>query len=739
MNYNPKITLKKMKTCKWVGLFLALNTLGSVNAQQPAKKKAAKSEIKASNTKTTAYLFTYFTGNSKDEEAIRFAISNDGYNFRALNNNKPIINSADISETGGVRDPHILRGADGKTFYMVVTDMVSAKGWDSNRAMTLLKSSDLIHWTSSKINIQKRFPGNEDLLRVWAPQTIYDAKAKKYMIYWSMKNGKNPDIIYYAYANKDFTDLETAPKQLFFSPTNGSCIDGDIIFKDGKYHLFFKTEGEGAGIKIATSSKLTEGYVLNDKYVQQTKDPVEGAGVFKLNNGEGYILMYDVYTKGKYQFTKTKDLKNFTVIDQEVTMNFHPRHGTVLPITTAEAERLQSKWGNAAEVIGSANAKEIKKINTKIDAENRTVSLSVKPGTNLNAFNPSFLSLPGIQVKPNTPQNFSNGPVQYTSTIKGQAPQTWTVSAAENHNPVLEGLYADPDIIFSEKTGKFYIYPTSDGFDGWSGTYFKAFSSPDLVNWKDENVILDLHKDVSWAKKNAWAPCIIEKKMNGNYKYFYYFCAAQKIGVAVADNPAGPFVDSGKALIDKRPEGAKGGQQIDPDVFTDPQTGKTYLYWGNSYMACAELNDDMVSIKQETVNLMTPDNTFREGATVFFRNGKYYFLWSEDDTRSENYKVRYGTSDTPTGKINIPQNNLVIAKDKEAGILGTGHNSVIQVPGKDEWYIVYHRFNYPKGLSMGEAAGYNREVCIDKLEFDNEGNIKETKPTHKGIKAIQLK
>ena len=739
MNYNPKITLKKMKTCKWVGLFLALNTLGSVNAQQPAKKKAAKSEIKASNTKTTAYLFTYFTGNSKDEEAIRFAISNDGYNFRALNNNKPIINSADISETGGVRDPHILRGADGKTFYMVVTDMVSAKGWDSNRAMTLLKSSDLIHWTSSKINIQKRFPGNEDLLRVWAPQTIYDAKAKKYMIYWSMKNGKNPDIIYYAYANKDFTDLETAPKQLFFSPTNGSCIDGDIIFKDGKYHLFFKTEGEGAGIKIATSSKLTEGYVLNDKYVQQTKDPVEGAGVFKLNNGEGYILMYDVYTKGKYQFTKTKDLKNFTVIDQEVTMNFHPRHGTVLPITTEEAERLQGKWGNAAEVIGSANAKEIKKINTKIDAENRTVSLSVKPGTNLNAFNPSFLSLPGIQVKPNTPQNFSNGPVQYTSTIKGQSPQTWTVSAAENHNPVLEGLYADPDIIFSEKTGKFYIYPTSDGFDGWSGTYFKAFSSPDLVNWKDENVILDLHKDVSWAKKNAWAPCIIEKKMNGNYKYFYYFCAAQKIGVAVADNPAGPFVDSGKALIDKRPEGAKGGQQIDPDVFTDPQTGKTYLYWGNSYMACAELNDDMVSIKQETVNLMTPDNTFREGATVFFRNGKYYFLWSEDDTRSENYKVRYGTSDTPTGKINIPQNNLVIAKDKEAGILGTGHNSVIQVPGKDEWYIVYHRFNYPKGNTMGEAAGYNREVCIDKLEFDNDGNIKETKPTHKGIKAIQLK
>jgi arabinoxylan arabinofuranohydrolase len=301
--------------------------------------------------KYTGYLFTYFTGNSKASEAIRFAISTDGYNFKALNNNEAILSSQQISSTGGVRDPHILRSADGKTFYMVATDMVSAMGWNSNRAMVLLKSTDLINWTSSVVNIQKRFAGNDSLQRVWAPQTIYDAAAKKYMIYFSMKHGKDPDKIYYAYTNADFTDLETEPKQLFFSPTNGSCIDGDIIFKDGKYHLFFKTEGEGAGIKIAVSDKLTEGYILQDKYVQQTKDPVEGAGVFKLNNGEGYILMYDVYTKGKYQFTKTKDLQNFTVVDNEVTMNFHPRHGTVMPVTKKEIKKLIIKWGSAGSGI----------------------------------------------------------------------------------------------------------------------------------------------------------------------------------------------------------------------------------------------------------------------------------------------------------------------------------------------------------------------------------------------------
>lgn len=684
-----------------------------------------------------AYLFTYFTGNAKADEQIRFAISNDGYNFRALNGNQPVIQSSAISETGGVRDPHILRGADGKTFYMVATDMVSANGWNSNRAMVLLKSTDLINWTSSIINMQKRFAGNDSLLRVWAPQTIYNSKTKKYMIYWSMKHGKGADIIYYAYANAAFTDLETEPKQLFFSPTNGSCIDGDIVFKDGKYHLFFKTEGEGAGIKIAVSDKLTEGYVLQDKYVQQTKDPVEGAGVFKLNNGEGYILMYDVYTKGKYQFTKTKDLKTFTVIDKEVNMNFHPRHGTVMPITAAEAERLMKKWGSVEDVMSTASAKQIKKINTRIDTTNKTVYVSVKPGTKLNAFNPSFITFPGVQLKPAAAQDFSKSAVKYTVAITGQKTQTWKVIAQENHNPVLEGYYADPDVLYSEKTKKYYIYPTSDGFDGWSGTYFKAFSSADLVNWKDEGVIIDLHKDVSWAKRNAWAPCIIEKKVNGQYKYFYYFTAAQKIGVAVADDPAGPFTDMGKALIDKKPEGVRGGQEIDPEVFTDPQTGKSYLYWGNGYMAVAELNDDMISLKQETLKTIKVDKTFREGTTVFFRNGMYYFMWSEDDTRSENYRVRYGTSTSPSGPITIPADNLVIAKDPSTGIYGTGHNSILQIPGKDEWYIIYHRFNYPKGITMGSAAGFNREVCIDKMEFNADGSIKLVKPTHEGVKPIQ--
>ncbi|MGQ7856854.1 family 43 glycosylhydrolase [Pedobacter sp. WC2501] len=714
------------------GILLLLICLSGKIIAQPKKSFDQKTGSK----ENVAYLFTYFTGNSKAEEAIRFAVSTDGYHYSALNNNNAIVSSEKISSTGGVRDPHILRGEDGKTFYMVATDMVSANGWNSNRAMVLLKSNDLIHWTSAVVNIQKRFPNNENLLRVWAPQTIYDKTAKKYMVYWSMKNGDDPDKIYYAYANADFTDLESTPKQLFFSPTNGSCIDGDIIYDKGKYNLFFKTEGNGNGIKKAVSDKLTEGYVLQDKYLQQTKEAVEGAGVFKLNHGDEYILMYDVYMKGRYQFTKSKDLANFSVVDQDITMDFHPRHGTILPINQQELSRLLKQWYTVESVLHTAKNKAINPNNIVLDSMNKKLYLPVNYGTNLKAFDPQFNSFNQISILPKGKLDFSKGPVKIKVSIPGQQAKTYEVSVAVANNPVLKGYYADPEILYSNKTSKYYIYPTSDGFNNWSGTYFKTFSSTDLVNWKDEGKILDLEKDVSWAKRNAWAPTIIEKKVNGMYKYFYYFTAAQKIGVAVADDPAGPFKDSGKALIASKPKGIKGGQEIDPDVFNDPKTNKSYLYWGNGYMAVAPLNDDMISIDTSAIKIITPNNDFREGTEVFYRNGKYYFLWSEDDTRSENYRVRYGFSDSPTGKITIPENNLILAKDATQGIYGTGHNSVIKVNGRDEWYMVYHRFTRPKGISMGDAAGFNREVCIDKMEFNTDGTIKPVKPTVNGIKPI---
>lgn len=633
----------KLYFCVLFTFLSAYSFIGMAQNNRPAKTKKDY----------TAYLFAYFTGNKTEEESIHFAISNDGYNYYALNGNKPVIDSKKISSTGGVRDPHILRCEDGKTFYMVVTDMTSSKGWDSNRAMTLLKSTDLVNWTSSIINIQNKYPNNEDLKRVWAPQTIYDPQADKYMVYWSMKHGDGQDIIYYAYANADFTDLEGEPKILFLPGSGKSCIDGDIIYKDGLFYLFYKTEGHGNGLKLAITTSLTSGkWEEKEGYKQQTAEAVEGSSVFKLINSDTYILMYDVYMKGKYQFTESTDLENFAVIDHEISMDFHPRHGSIIPITRQEVRALVNKWGKPVSFI--------------------------MPTAN---------------------------------------------------NPVLDGYYADPEVLYSNKTKKYYIYPTSDGFANWGGYYFKTFSSDNLVDWKDEGIILDLKTDVSWANRNAWAPCIIEKKVGNDYKYYYYFTAAQKIGVAVADNPTGPFIDSGKALIAEKSLGINRGQEIDPDVFYDPIGKKDYLYWGNGYLAVAELNKDMVSLKPETQQIIAVDGTFREGIYVFYRKGTYYFLWSEDDTRSENYRVRYGTSKSPTGPLTIPEDNLILAKDPDKGIYGTGHNSILQIPDTDEWRIVYHRFSRPDGIKMGDAAGYHREVCIDKIEFNEDGSIKPVIPT----------
>ena len=82
-------------------------------------------------------------------------------------------------------------------------------------------------------------------------------------------------------------------------------------------------------------------------------------------------------------------------------------------------------------------------------------------------------------------------------------------------------------------------------------------------------------------------------------------------------------------------------------------------------------------------------------------------------------------SKSPTGPVEVPKNNLILTKLPEKGIYGTGHNSILQIPGKDEWYIIYHRFSRPNGIKMGRAAGYHREVCLDKLEFNEDGTIKE--------------
>ena len=305
------------------------------------------------------YLFAYFEGGGdpKNQEHLRFAVSEDAVNWYTLNDNRPIVNSDSISESGGIRDPHILRGEDG-CYYIVATDMCTAKtGWNENPGIVLMKSVDLVNWTHSKINLGRDWPAFSDAYWVWAPQTIYDRKAKKYMIYFTLQrtgDHRQSLITYYAYANKDFTAFESEPKRLF-SAKYGS-IDNDIIYKDGVYHLFYKGNTKNSdgkeiknGIQQATSRKLLGPWKEDFKYVDayaDTKTGVEGSSVFPLHDGSGrWILMYDLYGSGRYEYQVSKDLETWSKEPQSFRKNFFPRHGSVISVTRMELERLQQKWG----------------------------------------------------------------------------------------------------------------------------------------------------------------------------------------------------------------------------------------------------------------------------------------------------------------------------------------------------------------------------------------------------------
>ena len=298
-------------------------------------------------------------------------------------------------------------------------------------------------------------------------------------------------------------------------------------------------------------------------------------------------------------------------------------------------------------------------------------------------------------------------------------------------NPVFEGWYADPEgIIFGDT---YWIYPT------YSAPYkqqifFDCFSSKDLVNWTKHPRILD-NKAIGWARRAMWAPSIIEK--DGKYYFFFGANDIQNdneyggIGVAVADHPAGPFRDHiGKPLVDKFHNGA---QPIDQFVFKDADGTMYLIYGGWRHCNIAKLNNDFTGFipfeDGSTFKEITPQG-YVEGPFMFIRDGKYYFMWSEGGWTGPNYSVAYAIADSPFGPFKRID---TVLKQNPQIATGAGHHSVIQVPGTDEYYCVYHR------RPLSETDGNSRVTCIDKMEFDENGLIKPIQITNGGVTARPLK
>lgn len=298
-------------------------------------------------------------------------------------------------------------------------------------------------------------------------------------------------------------------------------------------------------------------------------------------------------------------------------------------------------------------------------------------------------------------------------------------------NPVFEGWYADPEAtIFSKQ---YWIYPTYSAKYNQQ-VHFDAFSSPDLVNWTKHDNVLD-SSNVKWAKRAMWAPALVKK--DGKYYFFFGANDIQNdnekggIGIAVADKPEGPFKDYlGKPLIDKIVNGA---QPIDQFVFKDKDGQYYIIYGGWGHCNIAKLKNDFTGLVPfadgTTFRSITPEG-YVEGPVMFTRKNKYYFMWSEGGWTGPNYRVAYAVSDN----INGPFKKIgTILKQDAAVATGAGHHSVIQVPGKDEWYIIYHR------RPLTETDANHRVTCIEKMTFDANGLINPVRITNEGVTAQQLK
>lgn len=286
------------------------------------------------------YLFAYFLGNEPHQERICFAVSEDGYYFTPLNGNKPVI----LQQKGKqcVRDPYIFKGQD-EYYYIVGTDMKCIEGWESNHALVVWRSKDLIDWIDETI-IDMCDLGEDfaDTTRAWAPQAIWDEKENMYMLYWAHSTKRNNTAgMYYAYT-RDFRTI-TEPKPLYCRYCQ--TIDGDIIYNEAEklYYLYFKYE-ENQTIAYVTSENLTGPYKDEPVVVSLAPSGVEGSEMYKIYGSDKWVMIMDEYGKGRFFMQETSDFHNFAPVS-DYNMDFSPRHGSVTAITSEEYNRLVAHFG----------------------------------------------------------------------------------------------------------------------------------------------------------------------------------------------------------------------------------------------------------------------------------------------------------------------------------------------------------------------------------------------------------
>ena len=327
-------------------------------------------------------------------------------------------------------------------------------------------------------------------------------------------------------------------------------------------------------------------------------------------------------------------------------------------------------------------------------------------------------------------------------------------------NPLIDYDFgADPFAL--EYNGRVYVYMTADQFEYdqngniIDNTYSKinslhVISSADLVNWTDHGFIPVAGPNgvAKWAN-NSWAPAIAYKQIDGQDKFFLYFCnGGGGIGVLEGDSPVGPFTDPlGHALIDGSTPGTQGVPWIfDPAVMVDDD-GTGYLVFGGGIPAGQDLNpqsarivrlgDDMISLDCEPVMIDAPC-MFEDGG-IHKANGKYYYTYcsnfSGNHSAVEGYPgygiICYMVSDDPLGPYEYC-GEILQNPSTYFGVGGNNHHAIFNFKGTS--YIVYHAQTL--GQAMGIEKGY-RSTHINEVEYYADGRIVPIQADREGISQLE--
>lgn len=304
--------------------------------------------------------------------------------------------------------------------------------------------------------------------------------------------------------------------------------------------------------------------------------------------------------------------------------------------------------------------------------------------------------------------------------------QTAAPTPTPSGNPVIKTKYtADPAAMV--QGGTVYLYTGHDVAPAPQERYemheWLCFSSKDMVNWTEHPVPLKV-SDFAWAKDDAWASQVIAR----NGKFYWYVAVehgtirGKSIGVAVADNPTGPFKDArGSALITNDMTKATGisWDDIDPTVIID-KNGQAYLFWGNTACYYAKLKPNMTEF-DGPIQTVQGLPRFTEAPWVHEHGGWYYLSYATEFPE----KIAYAMSRSLDGPWEYK--GLL---NEIAGNSNTNHQAIIDFKGKS--YFIYHN----GGLNE-KGSSYRRSVCIDYLNYNKDGTMQRVRMTTEGVQAAK--